>query len=92
MSTEILWVMVGVFLFIIGFLLGRSYNSLKRKEILHIHNKTEELTNHIHDLKFKISELEKQKEKVAHEKEERLKKWMDATNNYQSRIKHLKKR
>jgi len=85
-------IIVAILLFVIGFLLGRTYNHLKRTEIQHVSNKTQELEGHLHDLRFKIGELERQKEIMKHEKEERLKKWMDTTNKFEKKVKPIKKK
>lgn len=84
-ENTIITIIFGILLFSIGFLLGKEFNHLKRKEIHHVSNKTEELKTEIHELNSKIRELEKQKDTLKHEKEERLKNWMDSTYKYKIR-------
>ncbi len=91
-ALVIVLIVIAILLFIIGFLLGKTYNHLKRTEIQHLSKKSSELEDHLHDLRYKIGELERQRETLKHEKEERLKKWMDSTNTYERRIKPVKKK
>jgi len=88
----ILLIVVALLLFVIGFLLGKSYNHLKRMEIQHVTNKASELEGHIHDLRYKLGVLERQRDTLKQEKEERLKKWMDTTNTFERKVRPVKRK